>query len=373
MGSEVFPDDLLTEILVRLPVKSLVRFTLVSRSWRALVTSPTFVSIHLSQTKTLILLRLYSPAHNAEIYSIHFNTADFDLCQQLDFSFRASAQSRGFRIVGSCNGLLCLSDALGILVWNPIIRKSLSIPNSRGEEPENSRVLGFGFDSRSDDYKVIKLAYPQIPSLTMIFNNPPKVEVYSLNSRSWRSIDAVTPPGGFIESSRKQVFLNGAVHWVAMSDRHGYSIVSFNIADEVFDEMPLPEIRGSSSSPAYFSIALLGKHLSAFEYEGFAWSNSGVGLLSRGVSVWVMEKYGVVESWKKRFNVDFQQRLGSVVGMPLEIRGDSEILLATNDGRLILYSAQSHHAKDVGACGKVYSCYADRFVESLVLFENGID
>jgi len=41
--------ELVTEVLVRLPVKSLVRFRCVCKAWCSRITSPDFASLHLDR------------------------------------------------------------------------------------------------------------------------------------------------------------------------------------------------------------------------------------------------------------------------------------------------------------------------------------
>ena len=50
-----FDDDIITEILLRVPAKSLIRFRCVCKSWRALISDPSFVQNH---------LRRVSPSHS---------------------------------------------------------------------------------------------------------------------------------------------------------------------------------------------------------------------------------------------------------------------------------------------------------------------
>ncbi|KAK8633768.1 hypothetical protein V6N13_014606 [Hibiscus sabdariffa] len=45
------PGDLIVDILVKLPVKSLVRFKYLSKQWFRLITNPRFIDLHLSNQR----------------------------------------------------------------------------------------------------------------------------------------------------------------------------------------------------------------------------------------------------------------------------------------------------------------------------------
>ena len=67
-----------------------------------------------------------------------------------------------FKIVGSCNGLLCLSNYNGsdyAVLWNPSIRRFMTLPVFGSSVTEDCRLLwfdfGFGFNHMSNDYRVV--------------------------------------------------------------------------------------------------------------------------------------------------------------------------------------------------------------------------
>ncbi|KAF2293510.1 hypothetical protein GH714_002357 [Hevea brasiliensis] len=112
--------------------------------------------------------------------------------QELDCPFKGI--KRMVNIVGSCNGVFCLSDDVygkyteRAALWNPSVRKIVNIPcpnftfTSYGPYIPS---LGFGFDSTTDDYKLVRIVYSH-------FNFGeirPFVEIYSLRSRGWRKVD----------------------------------------------------------------------------------------------------------------------------------------------------------------------------------------
>ncbi|KAK9992183.1 hypothetical protein SO802_027168 [Lithocarpus litseifolius] len=90
---------------------------------------------------------------------------------------------------GSCNGLLCTTLKHNVFIlWNPFTRDLVELPSSSIEFPTRSRkclsiVYGFGYDSFSDDYKLLRVFIFAAESFKT------EVKLYSLRTNSWRRID----------------------------------------------------------------------------------------------------------------------------------------------------------------------------------------
>ncbi|KAF7139624.1 hypothetical protein RHSIM_Rhsim07G0052600 [Rhododendron simsii] len=132
--SDYLPRETLINILTRLPAKTLLRFRCICKSWLSLLSSPDFTSAHLRTAAAkppLLLLRGYSltgltPRYK-ELYSLRSDDADFTSLLDLHCPFNTNA-ANFFRVVGSCNGVICLSDDLlgytyTVILWNPAIRR----------------------------------------------------------------------------------------------------------------------------------------------------------------------------------------------------------------------------------------------------------
>ncbi|KAF3634154.1 hypothetical protein FXO37_26635 [Capsicum annuum] len=206
--SNYLPPNLLLEILSRLPVISLLRFRCVSKQWCSLISSPHFISIHLSlatvmatpnatatATPLFLLRHLSIRPKKQEKYSVYLHpskTENLILVKQLNFPFKTDSGNH-FRVVDFCNGLFCLSDDLfryrdTVILWNPAIRKSIILPKPRvhfGPYGPYMFCLGFGFDEKSD-FKVVRTTYLQDGNgaYTVL---PPEVEVYSLSTGLWKT------------------------------------------------------------------------------------------------------------------------------------------------------------------------------------------
>ena len=153
--SDYLPDEVLIEILHRLSVKSLIRLRCVSKSWKSLITTPAFIDSHLTHSLSL-------PSNSNKLIVIddsdckHYkddnNDSSFHQFQNVEFPLTSS-----FRLIGSVNGLFCLFEDKRFILWNPYIRKFIILRKTYG--PLTCRS-GFGFDSRTNDYKVMRIAFP---------------------------------------------------------------------------------------------------------------------------------------------------------------------------------------------------------------------
>ncbi|KAM7503250.1 hypothetical protein LguiB_002154 [Lonicera macranthoides] len=299
--SDYLPPEVLKEIITRLPVKSLLRCTSVCKSWYSLITSPKFITTHLNHRNNKrnnhILIRNFVDSFE---YSVHRDNETFDKLSTLEFPLPGF-----FRIIGSCNGLICLSNDEVVAVdhmrttilWNPSIRKYATLPRPSvtfDSHGHYQHTLGFGFHSATNDYKVVRVVH----LMTHIETLPgPKVELYELSTGCWRRINV----GDFkyiVNEGDPQAFLNGVIHWTGY-ERDGIRnlIVSFNMENEVLGAMMVPQ---SLQQGFPLRVAVYGDLLSLMEHK----------LSSNDCHccVWVMQEYGIAKSWRKQFTIDLNRR-----------------------------------------------------------------
>ncbi|XP_059663277.1 F-box protein CPR1-like isoform X2 [Cornus florida] len=320
--------------------------------------------------KTLLQIRHFtdSERHKKEHYLLldddqtlgeHTLELDFPLKTRSDYPFR---------IVGSCNGLVCLSDdhsmhAYDIILWNPSIRKFVILPRPRVTEITHGSymfLLGFGFDPMTDDYKVVRIAYIKGRNGRDLI--PPEVEVYRLSSGAWRSFSTGAPPYGMFGYTWTQAFVNGGIHWIGydpcVASGNRNLVVSFDVGDEVFGEVMLPDGLAAQSGQD-LSVSVFAKLLSVLHYEYRA--------KKQRCSVWVMKEYSVVNSWVKLYTIDLQGGIQRIIGF----RKNEEVLLTTARGKLVSYDPNTLRMKSLGIRGAIDSFYVDDYMESLVLLGAG--
>ncbi|XP_028060635.1 F-box protein CPR1-like [Camellia sinensis] len=363
--SDYLPEEVWTRnILATLPIKTLLRCTSVCKSWYSLITSPSFISTHLNRNKQqdppLLLLRHCSEHPRKEHFSIRHDNPTLDDYAELDFPFHSVNW-----IVGSCNGVVCLSDdhmcyVHTIILWNPSIRKSFNLPRPNVVFQTHGPLMhsiGFGFDSINHDCKVVRVIYVEDDDGFDIV--PPEVELYSLSRGCWQSISDCGVQSIIPERS-PQVYINGAVHWIAYDRKTNGSfrrslIVSFNMCDELFRKIFLPDSLAAQRGIT-IEINVFGESLCVMHDVFLSGSN-------KAYDMWVMEKYSVVESWTKLFAiVDYQQSLGPVIGF----RKNSEVLLERGEN-LVSYDLKTKETKNLGIHGVGCFFYVATYVKSLVL------
>lgn len=376
------PPELLIEILIRVPVESLVRFTSVAKSWYALITSPSFIKTHINRIQhqnhwtARMLVRRYTHDDRKEHYSLHpdnevvceedDNGGDSFSLKSTELVFPLRSRNGYFRVVGTCNGLVCSSDDLfgfpkTITLWNPLIRKHVSSPSpSIKPGVPHMFVLGFGVDSHQD-YKVVRIAYLRTNELN--YTVPLDVEVYTLSLGFWRRIGNVGLRCCIPDFVWSQAFLNGVVHWIAYQScgqGNGITsccslIVGFGMDNEKFSEIMLPAAL-AAELPIHLLIKTYRNSLAVINQSE---------LDNETCNIWVMQEYGVVESWTKMYSIDLDHDMFKVVGF----RKNGDILVSMESKELAAYDPRTCDIKELGLKGSIRSFYADSFTESLALLE----
>ncbi|XP_042512967.1 F-box protein CPR1-like [Macadamia integrifolia] len=281
MPSKNLPEELILDILSRLPVKSLLRFRCVSKPWCILITDPSFIKMHLNR----------SLATNTNLTLIYRNSIDFYSVDLDAWEFNHPLKSQFFRptrLLGSCNGLLCILNCEDdTFLWNPSTTMHQKLPLIPIDHTLYDYAYGFGYDPITDDYKVLRVV--GFHSNDHSWHS--KVMVYSLRNNSWRRIEDMQFPSISLEWMRG-LLVNSALHWVTEDwTGHGF-LVSFDLTDEEYREMPLPDIVDYDFVDDKFlmKVGVLGGQLCL------------VCSFSFRVEIWVMKDYGVRESWVKMFS-----------------------------------------------------------------------
>ncbi|MED6161252.1 hypothetical protein PIB30_058982 [Stylosanthes scabra] len=143
------PEDVVMLILSFLPLKSLMRFMCVCRSWKSLITSPMFAKLK------------YVPLRTPKDAGIILTIDDTTQCP--DLTIIHAVPCSVFR--STCHGLVCLAgpvweseDSRGqswVKFWNPETRIASERSPSLHFNSDLTVALnyGFGYDRENDVYR----------------------------------------------------------------------------------------------------------------------------------------------------------------------------------------------------------------------------
>ncbi|KAK8569890.1 hypothetical protein V6N13_002602 [Hibiscus sabdariffa] len=218
-----------------------------------------------------------------------------DKVKRLYVPFQATMPE--FDVVGSCNGLLCLSDSLyndALFVHNPFTMDYIELPESR-QYPDQELVFGFGFHPKTKEYKVVKIVYYRNTSnysysrARRTVYPQSDVQIFTLGTSSWRSLGKVSYQ--FVRRP-SEALVNGRLHWVSRPRRYHPTrrIISFDLADEQFREVPKPDCGGLTR--CNFHLSVLQGCLAVAVYGNYG-----------KLEIWVMKCYNEKESWVKEFTI----------------------------------------------------------------------
>ena len=376
------PDEIVSDILARLPVKSLLRFRCVCKPWYSSIANPNFISTlllnHNHQCGCVIHIPRKIPESSSSIPG--FSRSGDQVCTLAcdrtyetisDFRVPTTYQSGFPHFVGSCNGILCFTYNNAewsnvFYLWNPSIRIFKRLPDYQFP----IMTFGIGFDSQNNDFKVVGIS--QVFAKT---KSPPEVGVYSLSSDSWKRVElgiSLRPNVSYynVTNFTALPFVSGHLHWmlkIGISLRPSADmLLSFDVNSEKFKQLPLPDVEGSFFMK--FITSFKGK-LALIEYR------SGAQPYSTRCSIWVMREYGVIDSWDKLCVLSIENLLDFIgftkYGLLLVQKGSW--LVSTNSElewkyKYVLIDLETLHEKEISTQVN-YHLDVATYMESLALLD----
>jgi len=303
------PDELIAEVLSFLPVKSLLRLKWVSKSWMNLISDPMFVKLHLHRSSRKRHIAVKEPViEHGSVYQ--YNLLTFPLNHLLENPSITIAQSPYYRlsykdytrIVGSCNGLVCLLggdfESTWLRIWNPATGK---ISEKLGSFKEHRSFycrpsFTFGYDNSTGTYKVVLLCSR-------------KLKVFSFSDNIWRKISSFPPFDHAVTltfSNNEGVYLSGTVNWLAIRNKsfhnfynkditvEQFMIISLDLGTETYKQFQTPrgvdEVQDIEPTIAVLMDCLCFSH----------------NIKRTHFVIWQMSEFGVEQSWTQFIKINFQ-------------------------------------------------------------------
>ncbi|KAL9461734.1 hypothetical protein AB3S75_004682 [Citrus x aurantiifolia] len=358
LDDEDSPEDVMVEILSRVPVKSLIRLSCVCKSWYALIKNPDFISKHLKSDVNTRLIVIYAREDDTDEHRYpkeYFCLFPDETLEDLSLQDLSTQEP----VLGSFKGLysgIVFIEGLNnrVTLWNIATRESITLPKYRATIPRYTRVfrtlIGFGLDPKTKDYKVVLILTlwdEKRDSLSAFF----LVAVYALRTNSWRNLEllkSIHYPKPMRLSSER-TYLDGVFYWLLELKIDNHTVIlSFHMADEKFQE-----IRGPCVLESIFE-ATLGIY------------NQSLSLLlldtvDNCFKIWVMRK----KNWIKQLSVGpFTE-----IFQPLLFWKKGAFFVESNSSQLLLYEPDTGKLRDFELECCWFSIYI--YTESLITLKGG--
>ncbi|MED6110659.1 hypothetical protein PIB30_044941 [Stylosanthes scabra] len=292
-------------------MKSVLICRCVCKHWNSLISDPNFAKMLFTHTATSTLIR--------DSESTTFHLLEYDLIEwhdrrrsnkpfccrvynalkpnlsssrkitKLDPKFKVPLETGYIKPSNSCNGLLYVrSTNIGTsLVCNPITGEFIRLPKAPPiMKPCQKICYGFGFHQKTSQYKIVRIQTIK-HSDDLHDDGGMIVEMHIVGTSTWINIEVIDYPKNSTFLSYNSSYFNGALHWIGIDADDYASIWCFNFDTERFQSFPMPVIDADT-------------RYSLFEFRGslcVMFCNKNV------ATMWMMEKYGIGESWVCIFNI----------------------------------------------------------------------
>ncbi|XP_051211125.1 putative F-box protein At1g50870 [Lolium perenne] len=275
------PEELVLEILIRLPVKSLRRFKCVSKAWRTTMSGPYFIRSHLQfsasrweQNPSLLITPHTLDrdvqgenwptnfSNNIRFYQWWQGASKARLVHGRDFD----DEFRSVCCFAHCDGLVLLPTDTKVYLFNPATRDVLTLPeSSRNKRPGIIGLpVGFGRDPRTGMYKVVRSFFRSRDAETGVHSMG--MEVCTVGGGGlppcWRETasDQPYPVAAWVTAQT----VKGCLYWIIIDRRHlkprPHGLLRFGLEDETFSVTRLPDSLDSGDDDC-FNLDVMGGEL----------------------------------------------------------------------------------------------------------------
>ncbi|XP_060181953.1 putative F-box protein At3g16210 [Lycium barbarum] len=278
------PHDILFFILIRLHVKSLLRFQSVSKAWKAIICDKIFKKTHRDQSKVSSPQKLLLVQLDDGVFEFRDLKNPQIAIRKQKFPLKRFQQVPA---LCSCDGLVLLKSHTAYksyVLWNPYTNdyRIFKCEYVKAYSCTTPHACGFCYDSSADDYKVI-LVYKSFYAVCYVsYENKwmkrTSVHVQELNARSWECSQGISVEGRVFWSIQWKIN-----HLV----RQNSKIIYFDVKSDEVKELQKPDFIGENDQ--LYRLTSLKGCVGLY----------GGKIHSKTFDVWIMEQ----DEWKLLMNI----------------------------------------------------------------------
>ncbi|KAI3891904.1 hypothetical protein MKX03_026312 [Papaver bracteatum] len=241
--SNLLDNNSMWQILSYLPVKSLMKFKCVSKSWESLTYDPSFIKLHQSKSHPQLFIMMYKD-NCIQVYTPKYDFQGGEALYKVTIPWSQVVILKPinglFSFIDILNGLSCVYN-LGTRQVTPWV--SIPDPPQTGSLVTAIPTYGFGFDPSTGKHKILC-----IWDVTRFGGKVEHiVQVFTSGENEWRTIDELPPVRPF----GKAVYANGSLYrrncgHKLLEPPDIEVILAFDVGTEKFRVIPIQDVIVSS-------------------------------------------------------------------------------------------------------------------------------
>lgn len=325
------PDEVIIQVLARLPVKSLFRAKTVCKLWYKLSSDKYFVQLY-NEVATKNSMVLVEVSDSPELESSLICADNLRGVSELSLDFLKGR----VKVRASCNGLLCCSsipDKGVYYVCNPMTREFRLLPRSR-ERPVTrfypdgeATLVGLGCNLSVQKFSVVLAGYHRTfghrPDGTFI------CMVFDSDTNKWRKFVSFQDDRFTLMNRNQVVFVHGSLHWLTSGCSY---ILSLDLNCDVWRKISLPDE----------VIYRAGNRAHLLELDGCL---SVIQISEAWMKIWAMKDYES-EQWHLEDRVSLRCIRGMVPGI-FPISQTREYVFLATYKQVLVYQRKSRVWKEM--------------------------
>ncbi|CAI9103571.1 OLC1v1002082C1 [Oldenlandia corymbosa var. corymbosa] len=210
--SVYLPDDVMINILSRLPAESLLACQKVCKQWRSLTSSPCFIRLFLQRVTPVIFMRvnfirtshgMLADGHETASFLFDHTTSGTLKIQKLKLKEDLMLPGDNYPLIlSSCGGFLLFASPGRYYIVNPLTQEHAGF-----YRPEPGYLRGFFYHSSRNEFKILY-------ALRVGNNYLHEHYIYTLGANNWRKIKAPHLPYSPPPGKSAPAICNGSLHWI---------------------------------------------------------------------------------------------------------------------------------------------------------------
>ncbi|KAL8149309.1 hypothetical protein AgCh_006353 [Apium graveolens] len=370
-------DDLLIQILLHVPIKTLMGLKCVSKHWLSLITDPHFIRLRnpVPSASSLFFISSSRKRKNPDYQFIPLDVSDKCAIPFKVLDFIHDPLGSGTSVLQSCNGLLLCASFRAhesnrrYYICNPTTKQFAILPQIKSQNLKNVCGMSLAFDPlRSPYYKVVCVR--RVGDLFQI-------EIYSSETLFWRVSGRPFTVPKYTEF-QNCVYWNGSVHWWNGSFHWSNGVMYgghwrdepytlyFKVEEESLEQLPTPQ------KPNYTVGNYVGEsegHLNLVELRWDCLLN--VYEMARDYSGWFIKYQVDISAISNKFPIIRENKTHAYHVISLVRRGKTEdedgsfLVLEIAGGKTVRYNFADKSVEQLWEFAPGYKFYDDDRIRQL--------